>query len=431
MARRDTAPCALIKKGCDMKRPVWITRDLLILWQGQFVVRATFAASSIGLNYYLADETGSAALLGALGSAVLLPGLLIQLFAGVWVDRRSARSVMAGSLIMYTIAAAWVALYMRAQPSGVIAGWGIIIFVTFSSIVGAFIKPAENKLVAELASQEHYNRVFSVDEVSAQSAILAGGLLGPLIATIAGPAGLFSFECLGGMLALISLFFIKRGRRATATERLRKRKEGVSVRDDFQIAWKMFRQSPGLVRVQIGVGLIAGVGYFMGMVAVPLLITGPLGQKPSAGSGVALAAAAGGAGGLLLANKSFQGHFAVWLLCGGLCVAGLGSMTLGLVRSYSLVLAMLALGGIIVNYMIIKARLILLHAAPDAMLGRMFACANAIIGTCPVLMSLIGGAAISSKISLVAIFVVCGLITTLVSVWLVSSEAVRDRLSSY
>ena len=169
----------------------------------------------IALPWYVLSTTGSAAKAGLVGFATLLPGLVVGLFGGVFVDRLGFKRVSIVADIVSGIGI--VAIPLTALFTG-LAFWQLLLFVFIGSLLKVPALTAHRSMVPELAAHAGMplDRVNALFESFQYLALLLGTpLAGLLVAGLGAEnvlwlnAATFAFSAILVAIAIPSALFAR------------------------------------------------------------------------------------------------------------------------------------------------------------------------------------------------------------------------------
>lgn len=156
--------------------------------------RAMYFVSITWILYELTDDP---LFTGALVGLGFLPGLLLNLFFGVAVDRFNRKWLAVLANLLCSLSMATLLLFFSFDKVG---PWLIIIVHMILQVAGSLFRPAIQAFLAESFAKEHLPKVFS----QSSSAAILGGLLG---ATVGGLV-ISVFSATGTLIIVTSCFVI-------------------------------------------------------------------------------------------------------------------------------------------------------------------------------------------------------------------------------
>ncbi|MFE4977492.1 MFS transporter [Kitasatospora sp. NPDC056651] len=271
--------------------PLRRNRDFLRLWLGAGSTLLGARVSTTAYPLLVVWYTGSLVGAGVVGFAALLPQLLIQLPAGVLVDRLDRRRLMItcdllGVLSMGSVAAALLTHHFRI-PHLVIAA-----FLEGSCTI--LYRLAERAAVRNLVHRQHLSAALAQNEARGQAAGLIGQPTGSVL--YATGAWLpFAFTALAHLAALGTLLTIK-GRFQTE-RRAEPRSIRAELAEGFAWVW-------GQRFVRAATALLAGSNFLFQIVSLALVaVIKQSGHSPASVGAVGLVAGVGGILGALSSSR--------------------------------------------------------------------------------------------------------------------------------
>lgn len=177
-------------------------RNFTLLWTAQFISTMGTGLSAIAASILVYRVTGSALSVGLMLMATSLPGLLIGLIAGVFVDRFDRRRIM---IIADLIRAVLIALIPVLLPFGII--W-LYCVVALASTVAQFASPAQASLLPEVAPDEELAAANSMMTISNIGALTVGYAGAGLIATSSSVAWAFYLDAASFVLSALCVTLV-------------------------------------------------------------------------------------------------------------------------------------------------------------------------------------------------------------------------------
>ena len=321
----------------------------------------------VGKQVY--DLTGNELHLGLLGVAEFLPIALLAPFAGAAADRFDRRLVFGLAIAGEVVASMMLFFYARSTPTSVVPIFGIILLF---GVCRAFASPAGRALPIDLSPPEVVARVVALKTVGFQ-----GGLIvGPIVFGFAFVADeslpyLLSAIAMTAVVAIV-VFVPSSGVRRLASSGARR-----AIHDAFE-GLRFIRRSPilfGAMSLDLFAVLFGGAVALLPAIAEDRLGVGAVGLgwlRAGVGSGASVVA-------VTLSIRPLQhrlGRILLWVVA----LFGLGTIGLGLTRSFALAFtAIVLLSAADAVSMFIRMTLVPL-ATPEDMRGRVLAVENVFIG---------------------------------------------------
>lgn len=234
---------------------------------------ASFLALSSYLlfeQWYVVDQLGQHAGLGAVMVATALPRILLMTLGGVLVDRFGASrlaAVSAGTRLVTVIG------MIICLAVNVLGFWLLLVFAALYGICDAFFSPAVNSLAPRLVAADQLKSANAILQGSNQAAMVIGPVLGALLLAISYEATLI---VVAGLLLIASGAAVLIAQppvlAAAGSRRL-----FADLGDSVRLLWgsKAMRDSMALV---ILVNIFFSAPLQMGP---PLLVAGGLGGDPT------------------------------------------------------------------------------------------------------------------------------------------------------
>lgn len=188
-----------------MRRSRWWTRDLFILFGGQWVSQLGNNLFDLALYWYVLGQTGKASSLGLVGVAVGIPAVL-GLFAGVFVDRYDRRWLMILADAGRAAVAGALALLAAA---GLLSVWLAVALVMLLTMVGQLFSPAFTALLPSLAAPDDLPAVNGAAAATSSLAGLLGTFGGGIALAALGPVLLFGLNAVSFAVSVASLLLVR------------------------------------------------------------------------------------------------------------------------------------------------------------------------------------------------------------------------------
>jgi len=168
-------------------------RSFALLWGGQTISRLGDSLYRIALSWWILEETGSAAAMGALAVFSLVPMLLFLLVGGVVIDRLPRFRIMLASDAVNMLVVALVTLLAFTDRLQL---WHVYAVSVVFGLAEAFFTPAYIASVPQVVSAEDLPSANSLTSLSWQVSGVPGPPLGAIIVAAGGTATAFGFDSL-------------------------------------------------------------------------------------------------------------------------------------------------------------------------------------------------------------------------------------------
>lgn len=321
----------------------------------------------VGKQVY--DLTGNELHLGLLGLAEFLPIALLAPFAGAAADRFDRRLVFGLAIAGEVVASMLLFFYARSTPTSVVPIFGIILLF---GVCRAFASPAGGALPIDLSPPQVVARVVALKTVSFQGGLIVGPIVfGFAFVVDESLPYLLSAIAMTAVVAIV-VFVPSSGVRRLASSGARR-----AIHDAFE-GLRFIRRSPilfGAMSLDLFAVLFGGAVALLPAIAEDRLGVGAVGLGwLRAGVGIGASVVA-----VTLSIRPLQhrlGRILLWVVA----LFGLGTIGLGLTRSFALAFtAIVLLSAADAVSMFIRMTLVPL-ATPEDMRGRVLAVENVFIG---------------------------------------------------
>lgn len=384
-----------------------LNRDFLLFWQGQLVSLFGSQAFSLALLYALMEASGSAALLGSVAAASVIPGLLLMPLAGALADKASRRGILVTcDLVSGFSSLALAGLFLSLGRSRLLIA-AIAAAAVIDKVVLSFFVPTLSATLPDLVPARRLPAANSLLQASHQGSLVTGRALAGILYAWLGAPALFALDGVTFLYAAASTALVRlpptQGRNSGAS-----RPEGVGAAlGELAGGVRHLGTQPGLCRVLLLLGLAA-------LVAQPLFVLLPFYAKLVLGGGaqsygLLLAAhgvgSAAGLGAVVWRRSNGSGERTVLpLLAGGICVVSLGVTEQGWAAA-----AFLAGLGAAFALLNVELQSVLQLSTPPELRGRVMALVQTVAAASGALGALGGGLAVDlTQKNVSVVFYVCG-----------------------
>jgi len=173
-------------------------RTFALLWGGQTISRLGDSLYRIALSWWILEETGSAAAMGAMAVFWLVPMLLFLLVGGVVVDRLPRFRIMLASDVVNMLVVALVTLLAFTDRLQL---WHVYAVSVVFGLAEAFFSPAYIASVPQVVSADDLPSANSLTSLSWQVSGVLGPTLGAIIVAAGGTAAAFGLDSLSFLIA--------------------------------------------------------------------------------------------------------------------------------------------------------------------------------------------------------------------------------------
>jgi predicted MFS family arabinose efflux permease len=338
--------------------PLRRNREFMLLWSGAGASILGSRASMIAYPLLVLWQTGSASASGLVMAAALLPNLVVQLPAGVLVDRWNRRHLMIISDIGCVLVAASVAVSVLLGrvwiPQLMVAGF-------IGTSLSVIYLLAERGGVRNLVATEQLPAAMSRNETRGRVANLIGQPVGTLLFTVSRGFP-FLFAVLAHLVSLAALLLIKKEFQVERVDRPRRLR--VDLSDGIIWTWRQ------RVLRTVLMFIAATNVLFQGLTLGVLVIVEQSGRSPAF---VGLVLAGGGAGGAIGAAsaKWWRTRFDLRaVVVGAFVIWALLMPWVAVVRDPVMLGALFAVMSYVGGVLNVAGAVYQIRTTPDAMQGR-------------------------------------------------------------
>ena len=167
----------------------------------------------VALAFAVVELTGSAADLGLVFMAVLIPRVVLVLGGGVWADRLPRQRVMLGADVLRCAMQALTAVFLFSGHDQL---WPLLVLSALYGAGDAFFQPAITGLVPETVQPSRIQQANALLGLTRNSFFLAGPVVAGIVVASAGPAWAFAVDAASFAVsaAFLSLMRLPRELRA-------------------------------------------------------------------------------------------------------------------------------------------------------------------------------------------------------------------------
>ncbi|MGW2846139.1 MFS transporter [Streptomyces sp. NPDC001274] len=348
-AGKDTAPPVPLRRN----------RDYRLLWGGAGLSLLSGRATAVAYPLAVLWATGSPGDAGLVGTALLLPQLVVQLPGGALVDRWDRRRVMLATGLGQAVVAGAVAALLL---SGQILLWALLAAAFAEGTLGVLFQLAERAAVPAVVPPEQIGAAMTGNEARTRGAAIAGQPLGSGLVTLG--SALPFVAAAAGQLAAVACLFGVRGR--LQQDRAPAPRTALAAEVRAGLVW-MWRQR--FLRAVMAAVAVSNI-LFQGLnLAVMSGIQSAGGTEFQVGAVLSLSGA-GGLVGALSGGRWTERLSMRALVIGGLAVWALLMVPVAVLRDPYALGAIFALSGYVGGVFNVAGSVYLVRIAPDEMRGR-------------------------------------------------------------
>ncbi|MGB7604467.1 MAG: MFS transporter [Lutisporaceae bacterium] len=185
--------------------------NFILLIMGRFVSNLGTATFNFALGLYVLDLTKSAAAFTMIISFGILPGVLVNILAGVFVDTHNKKKIIVISDILSGVAVFIAMMFFKVYSTALLL---FILYVITLNTIQAFFNLAINASIPNIVSEDRTAKANSIFQALGSVINISGPILGALLYTAIGLEMLFFINAISFVLSGISemfIIFIKKG----------------------------------------------------------------------------------------------------------------------------------------------------------------------------------------------------------------------------
>src|ERR1044072_7739982 len=221
--RKDSRPGPFIFRALG-------NRNYKLFFAGQSISLIGTWMTRIATSWLVYRLTGSALLLGVVGSAGQIPSFLLAPFAGVLVDRWNRHRLLVATQVLALIQSLVLALLTL---TGVIRIWQVIALSVFQGLINAFDMPARQAFVVEMVERrEDLANAIAWNSSMVNAARLLGPSIGGVVIAAVGEGWCFMLDAVSYLAVIASLLAMK------ITPRLGRRTDDINVIQQLREGWR-------------------------------------------------------------------------------------------------------------------------------------------------------------------------------------------------
>lgn len=187
-----------------------LNRNLILLWQGQFVSALGNEAFTIAVIFWIVEMTGSASLVGLLLMLTGIPAVIMGPIGGTLADRVSRRTILLVTDALNGIAVLALGGVMFFAPEATGLTIGLVFAVTILlAVTSAFFEPAIAAAIPDIAPTNEVARANSLFQFSLQAAMLLGQALGGVLYRVLSAPLLILFNGASFLFSAFTELFIR------------------------------------------------------------------------------------------------------------------------------------------------------------------------------------------------------------------------------
>jgi DHA3 family macrolide efflux protein-like MFS transporter len=183
-----------------------INRNFFMLLSGQFVSQIGDKLHMIALSFWVLKTTGSAAKMGAVLAASLIPSLVIGFFSGAFIDRYNRKNIIIGTDLLRGLVLALFAVLFYFE---LINFYMILAMQMLLSVNAAFFDPAIPSVIPQIVDEKDLAAANSKHQFVNGFSTIAGAFIGGIFISMFGYLWVFVVNAISFLLSAFFECFIK------------------------------------------------------------------------------------------------------------------------------------------------------------------------------------------------------------------------------
>ncbi|WHX86986.1 MFS transporter [Bacillus paralicheniformis] len=176
-----------------------------------YVLSVLFSSTSssmyiIALSWILYETSGNAFYSGLMVGIGFIPGLLLNLFSGVIIDRLNQKLITVLCLSINSLVILFLTLFISTNS---LAVWTIITFHVMLQLMSSIIKPAMQALIVQIFSKKEYTKVIGISASLGELGWIFGVSATGFLLIFLEEVYVFLIILIISLLSLLSLSFVK------------------------------------------------------------------------------------------------------------------------------------------------------------------------------------------------------------------------------
>lgn len=182
-------------------------KQFAVIYAGQAFSILGSAAVQFAIVWWMTVQTESAITLTIASIVAFIPNMVIDPFAGVWIDRFNRRNVMIAADGLVALTSVILGAAFLFFPSPPI--WFIYIILFFRGLGNTFHAPAMQAAIPLLVPAEMLTKAGGWGNMIQSISNMAGPVLGAALMSFLHISGIMLIDILGASFAIACLLFVK------------------------------------------------------------------------------------------------------------------------------------------------------------------------------------------------------------------------------
>ena len=234
-----------------------VSRNFTLLWFGRIISQMGDKFYAIALALWVLGYTNSPGAMGIYLTATMLPGIVLGLFIGPFIDRLNKRNIL---IVTDIIRGCIIGGGLILSLTGILAFWHIILAAILLSLCSSFFETSIQAIIPEVVEKEQLPKANSLNQLVGGICNILGPAVGAAAVVFFGYNWIFVINALSFMISALFELFVQYKRQDHA-------KHTTSILAD---AREGFQYLLGQKRILIIITIIGIAHFFMGSMTVAL-----------------------------------------------------------------------------------------------------------------------------------------------------------------
>ena len=345
-------------------------KKYIVLWVSQSISQLGSAMTAFALILWTYEQTQSALAVSIMSFCDFVPYVLLSLFVGAFVDRRSKKAVM---LAADSIAALASLLILALSMTGRLGTAHIYIFNAVVGATTAFQMPASSVAVAKMVPKDKLTNVSGMNSFSGNLIVVFSPMLAAALFSAGGIPLILLFDLLSFAVAFCVLLFLIHIPEQITNEKFTSPFAGIAV------GFRFLKSETGLLHMIL---TMAAINFFSRLtyenILSPMILARSASDNLALGIVNACMGAGGIIGGLLVSVKKESRKKANVMYIAAAASFLLGDITMAMGRNVFFWSLAAFAASLPIPFILAEQNVILYKKIPERIQGRVFAVRNAI-----------------------------------------------------
>ncbi|WP_022882029.1 MFS transporter [Gryllotalpicola ginsengisoli] len=188
-------------------RPLRQSPTFRRLWAGNFISGFGTTMAAFTISWVVWERTHSAAAVGLIGLAQLVPMVVFTLLGGHWADRYDRRRLIIAVRVAQVVAAAVLAALVILTAHAV---WPLFALIAVESALSSIGQPVTQTFIASIVDDDQRAAAYAINHTSGQVTMLLGPLAAGLALAAWGPAWCMVFDAASFLASVYGVWGLPR-----------------------------------------------------------------------------------------------------------------------------------------------------------------------------------------------------------------------------